>query len=193
MHLSSKARPGSPAKAHSVDTNTNGDRWIAELRGRWWILHTRAQNEKRVAAELARNRCQYYLPLVRVRHTYTRSRTAVFDKPLFPGYLFLCGDDRDREIAWDTKRVANVLAVQDQEQLRAELQHIHTIVASGEKVELYQGLQPGRRCRVTGGPLRGVEGVVLQWCGRTKLYVGVSLISQSATVEIDAALLEVLA
>jgi hypothetical protein len=125
-----------------VDTNTDGDRWIAQLRGRWWILHTRAQNEKRVAAELARNRCQYYLPLVRVRHTYTRSRTAVCDKPLFPGDLFLCGAARAREIAGDPNRV---------------------------------------------------EGVVLQWCGRTKLYVGVSLISQSATVEIDAALLEVLA
>jgi len=193
MHFSNKARPCSPAETHSVDASTKGDRWIAQLRGCWWILHTRAQNEKRVATELALNRCQYYLPLVRVQHTYTRSRTAVFDKPLFPGYLFLCGDDRDREIAWGTKRVANVLTVQDQEQLRAELQHIYAVVASGQKVELFQGLQPGRRCRVTGGPLRGVEGVVLHWCGRTKLYVGVSLISQSATVEIDAALLEVVA
>jgi len=54
-------------------------------------------------------------------------------------------------------------------------------------------LQPGRRCRVIAGALRGVEGVVLTWSGRTRLYVGVSLIGQSATVEIDAALLEAVA
>lgn len=171
----------------------HGGEWLAQLRGWWWVLHTRAQNEKRVAAELDRHDCQYYLPLVRVRHTYSRSRHAEFDKPLFPGYLFLCGDYHHRDIAWRTNRVASVLAVPDQDRLRAELQHICRVVESGRNVELYQGLQPGRRCRITSGPLRGVEGVVLQRCGRTRLYVGVSLIGQSATVEIDAALLEAVA
>lgn len=160
---------------------------IAALRGRWWVLHTRAQNEKRVAAELERHRCQYYLPLVAVRHTYARSRWAVFHKPLFPGYVFLCGEHRDREIAWRTNRVANILEVVDQERLRTELQHICRLVEHGRNIELFRGLQPGRRCRVVAGALRGVEGVVLQWAGRTRLFVGVSLIGQSATVEIDAA------
>jgi transcription antitermination factor NusG len=171
----------------------NGEGWIAQLRGRWWVLHTRAQNEKRVAEELDRHQCRYYLPLVRVHHTYTRSRHAAFHKPLFPGYVFLCGDYRDREIAWRTRRVAAVLDVLDQDRLRRELEHIYRVVESGRNVELYRGLQAGRQCRITSGPLRGVEGVVLQWCGRTRLYVGVSLIGQSATLEIDAALLEAVA
>ncbi|MEW6197178.1 MAG: transcription termination/antitermination NusG family protein [Planctomycetota bacterium] len=175
----------------SVDRHGAG--WIAQLRGRWWVLHTRAQNEKRVAEELDRHQCQYYLPLVRVQHTYSRGRHAAFHKPLFPGYVFLCGDYRDREIAWRTHRVAAVLDALDQDRLRRELEHIYRVVESGRNVELYQGLQAGRPCRITSGPLRGVEGVVLQWCGRTRLYVGVSLIGQSATVEIDAALLEAVA
>jgi len=183
---SDKSRAAGPAcgEEHAVR--------IARLRGRWWVLHTRAQNEKRVASELERHGCAYYLPLVTVRHTYSRSRQAVFHKPLFPGYLFLCGDYRDCEIAWRTNRVANVLEVHDQERLRTELQHICRLIEGGRNVELYQGLQPGRRCRVVSGPLRGVEGVVLQWSGRTRLYVGVSMIGQSATVEIDATLLEAL-
>lgn len=166
---------------------------ILRAPGRWWVLHTRAQNEKRVADELGRRGCFHYLPLVQVRHTYSRCRQAVFHKPLFPGYVFLCGEEQDREVAWRTNRVARILDVHDQEGLRKELQRICQLVESGENVELYRGLQPGRWCRVVAGPLRGVEGVVLRWCGRTRLYVGVTLIGQSATVEIDATLVEVVA
>ena len=57
-------------------------------------------------------------------------------------------------------------------------------------VELFPTLAVGRRCRVRSGPLRDVEGVVLRWNDAWRLCIGVTLIGQSAMVEIDAALLE---
>ncbi len=171
---------------------TGGSRnWIVEALGRWWVLHTRARNEKRVASALAIQSVQHYLPLVNVRHTYAKWRVA-FRVPLFPGYVFLCGNESDCEKALHTKRVAHVIPVVDQRQFRAELQHVYQAVECGEAVALYPAIQKGSRCRLTGGPLKGVEGVVVQRGSRCQIYLTITMLGQSALIEVDAALLEVL-
>jgi transcription termination/antitermination protein NusG len=160
--------------------------------GRWWVVHTRARNEKQVAAALAARDVCYYLPVVRVQRTYAKSRFT-FDIPLFSCYLFLCGDRECCEVALRTHRVAGILHVADQDELRAELQHICRVLESGQTIELYPALQIGQRCRVTAGPLRGVEGVVVRHGGRCRMYLAVSMLGQSAMVELDAALLTAVA
>ena len=162
---------------------------ISQASGRWWVLHTRARNEKAVALALAHQQVMYYLPLVRVERTYAKCRVTVL-LPLFPGYLFLCGDHDTCEKAWSTKRVANILRVEDQGQLRAELRQVCLAVESGEKVDVFKSLSRGRRCRITGGPLRGLEGVMLRRGHRCRMFLCVTILGQSAVVEVDGALLE---
>lgn len=164
--------------------------WIGTVPGTWWVLHTRARNEKRVAAALAEHGVQHYLPLVSVRHTYAK-RKATFRVPLFPGYVFLCGDHRDCDVARLTNRVAAILVVADQAKLRWELQQVCRAIEREEAVALYPALQAGQRCRVTSGPLKGLEGVVERHGGRCRMYLSVSMLGQSAMVEVDGALLEV--
>ncbi len=166
-----------------------GPECILRAAGHWWVVHTRARHEKAVAATLARHRVRYYLPLVSVRHTYAKSR-ALFRVPLFPGYLFLCGTADDREIALRTHRVANILVVQDQDRFRAELSQVHRAVESGRAVDLYPALRIGQPCRVTAGPLKGLEGVVVCQGRRCRMHLAVTMLGQSAVVEVDAALLE---
>lgn len=162
---------------------------LADLTGDWWILHTRARNEKKVAEMLGTRGIGYYLPLVSVRRSYEK-RKATFQIPLFPGYVFLCGDREAREAAWKTNRVAQILDVQDQAGLRHELENIAVAVELGDAIELYPALQPGQRCRVTRGPLKDIEGTVLRKGSRAKMFLAVTLLGQSAVVEVDAALLE---
>jgi len=163
--------------------------WLMGLAGRWWVVHTRVRNEKVVAKTLAREGIPHYLPLVRLQRTYGGRRTTV-SLPLFPGYLFMCGDGLAREKAWRTERVARVIAVADQDRLRWELQQIVHVVESGEPVNLFPGLREGRHCRITGGALKGLEGVVLRRRSVSRVYIGVTILGQSAVVEIDSALLE---
>jgi transcriptional antiterminator RfaH len=162
---------------------------LAGLSGQWWILHTRARNEKKVAEMLATRGIGFYLPLVSVRRTYEKRKTT-FQIPLFPGYVFLCGDREACLAAWKTNRVAQILEVSDQDGLRRELESIAVAVEFGAALELYPALQPGRRCRVTRGPLKDVEGTVLRKGTRAQMFLAVTLLGQSAVVEVDAALLE---
>jgi transcription termination/antitermination protein NusG len=160
--------------------------------GRWWVLHTRARNEKCVAAKLAERRIDYFLPLVSVRRTYAKSK-ATFELPLFPGYVFLRGDEGACDIARRTNRVAHILHVDNQTQLHTELQQVQAALASGEPVALYPALQTGQRCRMSGGPLKGLEGVVIQQGRQCRMWLEVTVLGQSAVVEVDAAMLEVVA
>jgi len=157
--------------------------------GCWWVLHTRARHEKAVAAALEKQQIAVYLPLLRAKRTYGR-RVAWVDIPLFPNYLFLCGGQSECEAAWRTRSVANILRVADQQTFRNELQQIHRVVASGNPVDLYPALREGQRCRIIAGCLKGIEGVVVRRRSRSRIYIAVTMLGQSAVTEIDSALLE---
>ena len=163
---------------------------IDEFEGLWWVVHTRARNEKVLATELDRRGIQHFLPLARAKRVYG-GRTTYVDMPLFPGYLFLCGSDDDRYATLMTHRVAKVIDVVAQEGLKTELRHICRITMTDEPVDLYPGIRRGRRCRVIRGSLEGLEGVVLRRRGMCRVYVGVEMLGQSAEIEIDPSLLEI--
>ncbi len=164
---------------------------IVSAPGLWWVLHTRARNEKAVAADLQRRDIRHYLPLVLSRRTSRGWRRSV-QIPLFPGYVFLLGGDEERLAALQTNRVARILEVVDQDRLRTDLAQIHQVVESDEPVDLYPRLKEGCRCRVMRGTLVGLEGVVLRRRGPWRVYVGVEFLGQSAELEIDPDLLEII-
>ncbi len=159
--------------------------------GRWWVLHTRARNEKVVASALARIDVQHFLPMVRRTRTYA-GRPRQTEIPLFPGYVFLCGGEEDRLTALKTNRVAHVLEVADQEGIRHDLRQIHCAVRGDEPIDLFPGLRVVCRCRVTSGSLVDLEGVVIRRRGLWRVYVGVEFLGQSAELEIDPAMLEMI-
>jgi transcription antitermination factor NusG len=136
-------------------------------------------------------RIGYFLPLVHSRRRL-RGRTIERHLPLFPSYLFLCGSEEDRYATLMTHRVANVITVVNQEQLKSELRQIEHIILSEQPVDLFPGLKCGRRCRVVSGALAGIEGIVLRRRGVCRVYVGVEVLGQSAELEIDPAQLEVI-
>lgn len=163
---------------------------IGQLDGLWWLLHTRARNEKALAWDLNDRGIDYFLPLVRSSRRYGRRRVDVV-LPLFSGYVFVSctsSDDRYRVLA--TNRVASMIEVEDQTRLKAELERVRRAVSSPHKVSLYPGIKQGRRCRVTDGTLKGLEGVVVRRTGTGRVFLDVTMLGQSAVVEIDVTVLE---
>lgn len=156
---------------------------------RWWVLHTKPKAEKSVAAMLEKKRIQHFLPLVTVRHTYSNWQ-ATFHKPLFPGYVFLMGNEDARVSALETNKLVSVLNVTDQELFAQEIGDIQRAVASGQRMNIFPALRAGARFRVTSGPLRDIEGVIERVGSQARIYAAVTVLGQSVTLEIDPALLE---
>ena len=61
-----------------------------------------------------------------------------------------------------TNRVANVIEVKDQEGLLDELLQIERALESGAPLTPHKYIKAGQKCRVIGGPLAGLQGVVVR-------------------------------
>jgi len=156
---------------------------------RWWVLYTKARQEKAVARDLLGRKLPFYLPLVKKTTVYRRS-TLTSHIPLFSGYVFLYGSEAERVSSLKTNRLSRVITVDDPDRLHQDLREIHRLIASGEPLTVESRLVPGQRVRVRHGPLEGIEGSVLTRRGKTRLVVSVDFLHQGASVEIDDFMLE---
>jgi len=157
--------------------------------GQWWVAHTKSRNEKALAHDLMAKNIHYFLPMTwKVRHQSHRTIKSLL--PLFTGYLFFCGNDGERVELLKTNRVANLLEVKDQESLLHELVRFEQALQAGVPLIPHKYLEVGQWCRVIAGPLMGLEGIVVQTRGNTRLVLQINMLGQAASVEIDMEMIE---
>jgi transcription antitermination factor NusG len=162
---------------------------LADLPGTWWVAHTKSRCEKAFAWDLAALGVGYFLPMDQ-RTTFSGGRKRKGLRPVFPSYVFFCGDEQVRWQALRTNRLCNVLTVPQQETLIEELQQIYAVLRRGHPLELYAAPPVGTRCRVTGGPFKGLVGIVTDRNKPNRLVLKVNVLGQGASLELEADLLE---
>ena len=161
----------------------------ADQFGRWWALHTKPRQEKSLARQLLRSQVPFFLPLIPQSRLY-RGRKLESFVPLFPGYVFLCGQDEQRLASLTTNRVTHSLAVEDPTRLVDDLKQIQRLIASGAPLTLEGRLLPGQRVRIHSGALAGLEGTILTRRRESRLLVAVRFLQQGVSVEVDDFVLE---
>jgi len=162
---------------------------IDQMRGRWWVAHCKPRQEKALAWELLRSDRSYFLPMYD-KTLHSKGRTWHSQVVLFPGYLFLCGREDDRLAALQTNRLVRTIEVPDQGRLVRELLGIERLLRTGHPVGRVSRFTRGQPCRIVGGPLEGMEGLVERRKSRNRFVLMVGMLGQGAAVEIDADLLE---
>lgn len=163
---------------------------ICDFQGKWWVAHTKARNEKALAWDMMRREISYFLPMTK-KVTKTKGRVFRSLIPLFSSYVFFCGDEDSRLEVLKTNRTANIINVLDVENFVRQLASIQKAIVAGLPLEPYNLIKKGQKCRVIAGPLIGSEGIVVQLGNNTKLILQVEMLGQSASLEIQADLLEV--
>jgi len=151
----------------------------------WWVLHTRPRAEKTLARRLSERGTGFYLPLYQ-REWRNRGRLFQSYLPLFPGYVFLHGDRDVRLAALETNLVANVIPVEDQEQLRGDLFRVHHLLTTGAPVTPEERLEPGDAVEITKGPLAGLEGKVLKRGKHLRFVIEVQFLRRAVSAEVES-------
>lgn len=155
----------------------------------WVVLHARPRCEKKLDVFARGEGAAVFLPLHRRTHRYG-NRVRSFYRPLFSGYLFACAAPEVQFRIRQSRHLARLLAVPDEQVLLAQLDQVRRALEAGDLVEVMPYLEVGRRVRVSQGPFRGLEGIVRKIRDRTRLVINIDIIRESVAVEIDSALLD---
>jgi transcriptional antiterminator RfaH len=157
--------------------------------GKWWVFHTKPRAEKALARRLLQFGAAFFLPLRR-KSWRRRGRNVTSVSPLFPGYIFLLGDENARLKALGTNLIVQTLVVEDQPLLWADLSRVHQLMASGAMLAAENKFLPGTAVVIASGPLAGLEGKIIRKGKRLRLVIEVHFLHRGASVEIEEGMLE---
>lgn len=153
--------------------------------GRWYVCHTRPRREKKFAALMRAEELEHYLPLVESVLRYP-SGTKRFTKPLFPGYVFARVDAAAKPRIYQQDLLARAIEVDDEARFLTQLADVRRIVESGVALSVVPLLTRGRRVRITGGPLHGLEGQVDDASDPGAVVVSVDVLRQGLLLKVPA-------
>ena len=156
---------------------------------RWRVFHVRPRAEKMLARRLRSFGVSYFLPQYESRKRYQR-RLVCSHLPLFPGYLFVVGDEVDLESALAAKELVRTLPIDDQHRIERELRDIHLLLQSGQPVTREDRLRPGSQARIIRGPLAGLCGLVVRNKRGLKFVLRVEFLQQGVSLEVDSNMIE---
>lgn len=156
----------------------------ADAGRRWWCLHTRPRQEKVTARHLRSRGLTFYLPLHEQTGRTPGGRVRRSFPPLFPGYVFLHGDDSARVEALKGNTLVSILQVGDSDALNDDLRQIHQMLASGLPVRPEPTYPIGARVQILDGPLQGLVGTVTRRDGRDEFIAVVRFLGRGVLVEL---------
>jgi transcription antitermination factor NusG len=157
----------------------------------WYALYTCPRHEKSVAHQIEQRSISCFLPLYRSVRRW-KDRRKVLELALFPGYVFVHLALQDRFRVLQLPSAVRLVSFNGQPAVLpdAEIDGLQRQLSSGICVEPHPYLRVGRRVRVRGGPMEGLEGVIVRRKDRCRLVFSLDLIMRSVAVEVDESDLE---
>jgi transcription antitermination factor NusG len=158
---------------------------------RWFAVLTTPRHEKAAVRHLDLAGIETFLPTYESSRVWRNRQKVNVQLPLFPTYLFVRIDTRDRGRVLrapgvrqlvGTSREALPLPDNEIDFLRDRL--------GEQKAEPYLGLVAGQRVRIKSGPMQGVEGCMVRKNSEWRFVLTVEIIHQHVLLEVDASALE---
>lgn len=151
----------------------------------WLVCHTKPRCEKKFSALMAAEKFEHYLPLVNSVRKYGQ-QTKKFTKPLFPGYVFAQVPAEKKARIYQQDLLARAITVTDVSKFLRQLADVRAIVASGFELSVMPLLTKGRRAKIIGGALHGLEGIIDNPANPQGIVLSVDVLQQGLLVRVPA-------
>ena len=161
-----------------------------EAMDRWYAVCCKPRQETVAEENLLRQGFQVYLPRIRIRH---RRRGQWLDavEPLFPRYVFICVDPKQRSMApvRSTRGAVGMVRFGGQPAVVPDV----VIDALRQREDSASGLHEDKRAlfsageavKFVDGPLAGMEGVFTEQDGEKRVIVLLELLGKANKVKVD--------
>lgn len=158
----------------------------------WYALHTRSRHEKFINDQLAHRGIESFLPIRRLKRRWS-DRTKIIDEPLFKGYIFVKTNLQNKRDVLSVKGAVKFVSAGSQPIALPEkdILSIKTIVEQEIELDRYPYLNEGDRVYIKKGPLKGIEGYIIRKSPKNcQLVISIDAIMQSASIKVDASMVE---
>ena len=155
---------------------------------RWYAVSVRPRHEKVVTRHLEHQGVNCFLPVYRSVRRW-KDRRKELDMALFPGYVFVNPNPRDRLGVLRAPGVLRFVTFQGQPAALpdSEIRALKSSLSAGLRPQPHPYLRQGTKVRVKRGPLVGAEGIMIRRKERFRLVLSIDLIMRSVIFEVDEA------
>jgi transcription antitermination factor NusG len=158
---------------------------------RWFALYTMPQSEHAVRRVLDIKQLDSFFPTYEVQRVWKNRQRVKAQRPLFPSYLFVHIDARQRGAVLSVPHALRIVgnhhgptAIPDR-----EIEFLRSDICRN-RIEPYHDLVVGKRVRIRSGPMEGLEGTLVEKRNSVRFVLTVAMINQHAAVEVQAEELE---
>jgi transcription antitermination factor NusG len=161
---------------------------LAPVESNWYAIHTRPRHEKWVAHQLQEKKVSTFLPLFQQIHRWSDRRRKV-EVPMFSCYAFVCIPQTTEE-RLKVLRTAGVLGFVGNERQGTpipdeQIESLQTTISQEIPFVPYPFISSGKRVRIIGGSLDGVEGILVRQSTDQSLVVSVELLRRSVAIRVE--------
>jgi transcription antitermination factor NusG len=159
---------------------------------KWYVLQTRSRFEKKSFELLSLQGVSVFLPTQKVKKNWS-DRIKDIETPLFPGYLFIQFEEKDRYRVLNTSGIVRFVsfggkyATLDENQIEIfrQFERFDTDIQVVD-LEFYIG----QEVFISSGPFKGLEAKIVQYNGKGKLLLTVESIGKGVLLEIGKTKIE---
>jgi transcription antitermination factor NusG len=154
----------------------------------WYAVSVCPRHEKVVTRHLEHQGLNYFLPVYRSVRRW-KDRRKELDMALFPGYIFVNLNLRDRLGVLRAPGVVQFVTFQGQPAAvpDSEIRALQTSVSAGLRPQPHPYLRQGKKVRVKSGPLVNAEGIMVRRKEGFRLVLSIDLLMRSVMLEVDEA------
>lgn len=181
-------------KPQEGESPRNGLVVSQEFSASWFAAYTNSHHEKRVAWQCGERQIKSFLPLYSTRHRWRNRCEMDLELPLFPSYVFVRIDPRERVRVLEVPGVLSLVGFGrnlaplpdfEIEALRSGL--------GQRNIEPHPYPVIGERVRIKAGAMMGLEGVLVRKKNNFRVVLVLDVIMGCVSVEVDADDLELAA
>ncbi len=156
---------------------------------KWYVIHTKPRNEKKVFEQIIRKDIEAYLPLIQtIRYWSDRKKKLMV--PLFPSYVFVNASEEERIKAISNTYGAMKYVVYEKRPAiitDSEIKNIKLSLQAPEKIKVEEKqIIEGDIVQITGGIFRGLTGYIKEIRGNYKLIVNIIELNSTFSVQLSS-------
>ncbi len=158
----------------------------------WYAVHTKSRHEDKVYLGLVQKSFPVFLPKMEV-WSKRKDRRKKIHLPMFPGYLFVELLSLENNVKLDVLKTAGVVRILGKptgsEPIPVPddtIDALKRLVQSKVEIQHFQYPHAGETARITDGPFKGIEGIVLSTDYERELFViSIELLQRSVAIKVE--------